>query len=502
MLQRWHPPEAAGFLAQDTTVEETELEDLPSWKGDNAGAPRIGSQLTPCQRQELDDLLKQFEEVFHHLPGQTAVTEHRVETGGATPVRLAPYRIPQAFREDVQKELTEMLEHGVIEHSTSEWAFPMVVVQKKDRTLRLCVDYRRLNALSKSDAYPMPQVDDLIDQVGGAHYISTLDLTKGYWQVPVAQHDREKTAFTTPYGLFHFCRMPFGLQGAPATFQRMVDKLLDGLEYASAYLDDIIIFSSNWEDHLLHLEAVLQRLKQAGLTVKRKKCQFGMPECVYLGHSVGSGQVRPEEVKVKAIREFAVPETKRQVRSFLGIAGYYRKFIPHYASVAAPLSDLTRKSQPNTVAWTPECALAFEKLKLALCSEPVLKSPEFDRRFLLQTDASDRGVGAVLSQLGQDGLDCPITYFSRKLLPREKRYATIEKECLAIKLGIQAFRTYLEGRLFTIQTDHRSLQWLDRIKDTNPRLTRWSLFLQGYSYIVEYRSGPSNSNADGLSREW
>lgn len=213
----------------------------------------------------------------------------------------------------------------------------MVTVRKKDSTIRICVDYRRLNSYTKADAYPMPRVDELIDRVSGANYITTLDLTKGYWQVPVAKKDREKTAFTTPHGLFQFRRMPFGLQGAPATFQRMVDKLLDGLsDFASAYIDDIIIFSRTWNEHLTHLGSVLQRIQAAGLTVKRKKCQFGMAECVYLGHTVGSGRVQPEDVKVKAIQNFEVPRTKKQVRSFLGITAWVLPQVYIYRSTQFP----------------------------------------------------------------------------------------------------------------------------------------------------------------------
>ena len=480
-----------------------ETEDIPFWNNRGDGTVKVGSHLTQTQVQQLHTLLKEYDSVFQDLPGHTTLVEHHIHTDQGAPVRLPPYRIPQAFKEEVQKELKEMLEHGTIEPSTSDWASPMVTVQKKDKSLRLCVDYRRLNARSKGDAYPMPRVEDLIDGVGKATYITTLDLTKGYWQVPVAVEDRAKTAFTTPYGLYQFTRMPFGLQGAPATFQRMVDRLLDGLgDFVSAYMDDVIIFSCTWNDHLHHINSVLDRIHSAGLTVKKRKCQFAMAECGYLGHTVGSGRVRPDELKNKAIGQFCTPRTKKQVRSFLGMAGYYRKCIPQYTSVVAPLTDLTRKVAPNEVVWSPECDLAFSSLKNALSSSPVLCSPDFTKRFVLQTDASDRGVGAVLSQYDEDSHDRPIAYFSRKLLPREERYSTVEKECLAIKLAIQAFHTYLMGRHFTIQTDHRALEWLDRIKDTNARLTRWSLFLQGFDYTVQYRTGAANGNADALSRMW
>ena len=236
--------------------------------------------------------------------------------------------------------------------------------------------------------------------------------------------------------------------------------------------------------------------------MRKHKCQFAMAECMYLGHKVGSGRVAPDDLKVEIIKKYPAPRTKKQVRSFLGLAGYYRKFISNYASLAVPLTDLTRKSAPTEVVWSPECEQAFVSLKTALCSSPVLRSPDFTKHFVLQTDASDRGIGAVLSQYDEMGHDQPIAYFSKKLLPAEERYSTTEKECLAIKLSIQAFHSYLMGKAFTIQTDHRSLEWLNRVKDSNPRLTRWSLFLQSYDYVVEYRSGSANANADTLSRLW
>ena len=347
----------------------------------------------------------------------------------------------------------------------------------------------------------MPRIDDLLDCLGQAHFLSTLDLTRGYWQVPMAQTSCHKTAFVTPFGQFQFTVMPFGLSGAPSTFQQMMDSLIkDKHDFAAAYLDDLIIFSNTWENHMHHLRTILQQLRKAKLTVKPQKCQFGMAECVYLGHVVGRGVVRPELSKVEAIQAFSQPATKKQVRAFLGITGYYRKFLPNYSALAAPLTDLTKKNQPTKVTWTLDCESAFQALKTYLCTSSVLQSPNFTMPFILQMDASDRGVGAVLSQPSTDNDLHPVTYFSKKLLPREERYSTIEKECLAVKLGIEAFRFYLMGRTFTVQTDHHTLLWLDRLKDTNSQLTTWSLILQQYQFTVTHRPGSTNGNADALSR--
>lgn len=421
MLRAWHLPTSNSYFMEEIADENQLEDDIPSWKDNEGGAPVIGSHLDREQQMQLQALLTEFADVFQAQPGKTELAEHRIEVGDGPAVRLPPYRLPHAYRDSVQKELKEMLELGIIEPTSSEWASPMVVIKKNDGSLRICVDYRRLNSVSKTDAYPMPRVDEMIDRMGRAKFISTLDLTTGYWQVPVREEDRSKTAFVTPFGLFQLLRMPFGLQGAPATFQRMVDKLLDGVSsFSNAYIDDIVIYSSAWDEHLRHLHDVSTRLKKAGLTVKSKKFQFGSKKCTYLGHVIGDGEVRPEQAKIGAVAEFPEPMTKKAVRAFLGLTGYYRKFIPDYSSVACPLTDLTKKNQPTKILWTPECAVAF------LCAAPVLQSPNFEHaEFYLQTDASERGIGAVLSQVDDKGVDHAVAYYSSKLLPREERYSTI-----------------------------------------------------------------------------
>ena len=357
------------------------------------------------------------------------ITEHRIETGDARPIRLPPYRLPHAHRDSVMKELREMEEEGLIEPSSSSWAAPIVPVKKKDNTIRVCVDYRRLNAVSHVDAYPMPR----IDRLGGARIITTLDVMRGYWQVPVRREDRPKTAFATALGLYQFRVMPFGLQGAPATFQCMMDSLLRGLDsYAAAYLDDVIIHSESWEEHLQHIDAVLTRLRNANLTVKSPICNEKL-------HVLGPH--RRQRTR-SAGRSFPTPTSKKQVRTFLGLAGYYRKLIPGFSSTAAPLTDLTRKTGSNKIVWTSDCDRAFQSLKENLCASPILHNPDFTREFILQMDASDCGIGAVLSQLDDTGTDCPVAYYSRKLLPREENYAAVEKECLAICVYKEPVRYY------------------------------------------------------------
>eukprot|EP00731_Ephydatia_muelleri_P004863 Em0002g1039a len=498
MLKDFHVRENQGCFVEEIQEEA----DIPSWRSGEAGrVVDMGEGLDSGQKKELKELLGRFAKVFSNKPGKTTLYEHRIHTNSSKPVRLPPYRVPHAYRNSIKRELQEMERSGIIEPTCSEWASPIVVVPKRNGELRLCVDYRRLNSVSQVDSYLMPRIDELIDRVGKANFITTLDLTTGYWQIPMADKDKCKTAFVTPFGSFQFTVMPFGLSGAPASFQRLMDRLLQGCEdYAVAYIDDFAIFSSDWQDHLKQLQEVLMRIEKAGLTVKLSKSKFAKRSCEYLGYIVGGGVVKPILSKVEAISSFPKPDTKTAVRAFLGLAGYYRRFIPDFASVAAPLTDLTKKSVPNSGVWNEGCQRAFETLKKALISEPVLSSPDVSKTFIVQTDASDRGVGAVLSQVQEDGQEHPVGYYSRKLLAREQRYSTIEKECLAIKLALDAFKVYLLGRKFVVQTDHRALEWLEKLKENNARLCRWSLALQPYSFGVEHRPGTMNLNADALSR--
>ncbi|XP_041945156.1 uncharacterized protein LOC121707019 [Alosa sapidissima] len=456
------------------------------------------AHLTPQQQRELAAIIPSG--LCQDKPGFTTVVEHSIPLKDTTPVRQRMYRIPECLLPLLKEEVEEMLSLGVIERSYSEWSNPVVLVPKKDGTIRFCIDFRKVNSQSHFDAYPMPRLEDLIERLGKASFITTLDLCKGYWQVPLAKQDRPYTAFRTPQGLFHFMVMPFGLQGAPATFQRLMDCVLEGTEsFAAAYLDDIVIYSTSWTDHLRHLSDVLQRIQRAGLTVHPKKCDFAKAEVRYLGHVLGRGLIRPQTDKVQAIRDCPQPQTKKEVRSFLGLAGWYRRFVPDFASRAAPLSDLTRKSGSGQLQWGAEQERAFNDLKGALCQGPVLQSPDFDQPFTVQTDASGIGLGAVLLQ-GEGSDQRPVAYISRKLFPRETRYAAVELECLAIKWALDTFKYYLLGRDFLLQTDHQALQWLGRMKDSNARITRWFLALQPYRFQVEYRPGKQNVVADFLSR--
>ena len=494
LLKEW-VPRAEVFLIQ-AVKEEEEADDqyLPLPVSTELDV----SHLSKDQQSQVRALL--HPEIFQEYPGRTNLIEHDIVLKPDATVRRMSYRIPERLLVSLKKEVDLMLSLGIIQQSRSEWCNPVVLVPKKDGTIRFCIDFRYLNSISKFDSYPTPRIDDLIDRLGKAEFLTTIDLCKGYWQVPLTQQSQELTAFRTPWGLFQFTVLPFGLHGAPATFQRLMDQVLYGLsEFACAYLDDIVIYSTTWEKHVEHLKAVLDHLHAAGLTINPDKCVLAKKETEYLGFTIGGGLIKPQVQKVHAIESCPLPQTRKQLRSFLGMAGFYHRFIPNFSARAAVLTDRTGSRCPNQVQWTEEAVAAFKDIQKSLSKSPVLHNPNFEEQFMLQTDASERGVGAVLLQ-GPKEERHPVAYISRKLLPREVRYSTVEKEALAVKWALDSFKYYLMGREFVLESDHKALQWLERMKYTNGRITRWYLAMQPFRFTVQYIPGKLNTTADYLSR--
>lgn len=498
LLKEWVPrtEKGAEVLLIRAVKEEEEVDDqyLPIPISSDLDL----SHLSEDQQSQVKPLINP--EIFQEYPGRTKLVEYDIVLQPDATVRRMSYRIPERLLVSLKKEVDLMLSLGIIQPSKSEWCNPVVLVPKKDGTIRFCIDFRYLNSISKFDSYPTPRIDDLIERLGKAKYLTTIDLCKGYWQVPLTQQSRELTAFRTPWGLFQFTVLPFGLHGAPATFQRLMDQVLCGLsDFACAYLDDIVIYSTTWEEHLGHLKEVLERLHSAGLTINPAKCVLARMETEYLGFTIGCGVIKPQVHKVHAIESCPLPQTRKQLRSFLGMAGFYHRFIPNFSARAAQLTDRIGSRCPNQVQWTAEAVAAFKDIQQSLGKNPVLHSPDFDEHFVLQTDASERGVGAVLLQ-GPTEDQHPVAYISRKLFPREVRYSTVEKEALAIKWALDSFKYYLLGREFTLETDHKALQWLERMKDTNGRITRWYLAMQPFRFTVHHIPGKDNATADYLSR--
>ncbi|XP_026050763.1 uncharacterized protein LOC113037671 [Carassius auratus] len=495
LLKEWipRPEKAQSLMIRCVEEEESDEQYLPQPVFGEIGL----DHLTASQQSQVQVLFTS--KVFSEYPGFTNLIEHGVILKPDAVVKRQSYRIPERLQVPLQEEVDLMLRLGIIEPSNSEWCHPIVLVPKKDGSIRFCIDFRYLNSVSQFDSYPTPRISDLIDRLGQSKYLTTMDLSKGYWQIPLTPPSRPLTAFRTPRGLFHFKVLPFGLHGAVATFQRLIDQVLRGLPFAAAYLDDIVIYSNTWEEHVQHLAEVLQRLQNAGLTVNPTKCAIAKQETEYLGYVIGQGVVRPQVKKVQALERCAVPQTRKDMRSFLGMAGFYHRFVPNFSSRAAPLTDMVGARCPNQLQWTEERLKAFRDIQGALTTSAVLHNPDFSRPFIVQTDASERGVGAVLLQ-GPPESRQPVAYISRKLFPREVRYSTVEKECLAIKWALDSLRYYLLGREFTLETDHKALQWLEKMKDTNGRITRWYLAMQPFRFKIQHVSGKVNVTADYLSR--
>lgn len=457
--------------------------------------------LTPLEQRQLEEIIDMFPRSDFGL-GSTSLTEHVIDTGDSPPVRAKTYPHSPAIQKLIEDEVDRMLEMNVIEPSLSSWRSPITLVCKPGKN-RLCLDSRKVNQVTKPLAYPIPNMDGLLSRLKDTTYISSIDLKDAFWQVPLSPDSREKTAFAVPgkpSALYHFKVMPFGLCNAPQRMMLLMDEVIPA-EYKSnvfVYLDDLLIVSANLDHHLKLLKMVASRLKHANLTINVEKSKFCYKELKYLGFIVANGQLKPDPEKLTAIMNFPEPRTLKQARGFLGAAGWYRRFIPDFATKAVGMTDALRGKKKFMM--TPEALNSFQALKEALTTEPVLVNADFEKTFFVQCDASDKGVGGVLFQKDNEGEEHPIMYYSKKMNPAQRNYTVSEKECLAVVLSLEKFRPFIEGYEFVVITDHSSLQWLMSTKDLSGRLARWSLKLQRYTFTIEHRKGSQNIVPDALSR--
>lgn len=466
---------------------------------------------------KVDRLLSVYDDIVvddlpDELPPKREV-DHEIETDDSKrPPFRRPYRLSRYEWAELDKQVKTMLARGTIRESKSPFGAPVLFIKKKTGELRMCVDYRALNDMTVKNRYPLPRIDDILDQMHGAKIFSKLDLHSGYHQVRIKEEDIHKTAFTTRSGHYEYLVMPFGLCNAPSTFQKMMnDTLKPFLEKSvCVYLDDIIIFSPDAESHQKHVEEVLDLLREQQFYAKKSKCEFFRDKMEFLGHTVSAEGIGASPDKVKAVEEWPTPESGLNLMSFLGLAGYYRRFIPGYSRMACPLTELaaasakTRKcaNPKKPFVWTQECQAAFEKIKKALVSADVMKIPTMEDTFKVSTDACDVAVGAVLQQWSvEDKAWRPVAYESAKLSPAQKKYCTREKEFLGIIHALKKWRHYLLGTNFLIETDHQSLTYFSSQAEVpSGRLSRWLDFLADYDFDIKYVPGELNGAADALSR--
>lgn len=436
--------------------------------------------------------------------GRTSLIKHSIDTGTAEPIRQRYYRMSPEKQRIITEQIDEMLSLDVIEPCESPWSSPVLVVGKKDGKPRFCLDSRKLNSVTKKDAYSLPYVSEILDNLKDARFLSSIDLSKAFWQILINEPDREKTAFYVPgRGTFMFKTTAFGLTNAPATQQRLVD-LLFGPEFECkvfAYLDDVIIISQSFEEHVSLLSRVLEKLQTANLTINLEKSQFFRDKLRYLGYVIDAQGLRTDPDKVKVILDYPTPTNKKEVKRFLGTASWYRRFIPQFSTVAGPLNRLTStKKRSPPFLWTTEADKAFLELKSRLVQAPVLACPNFEYSFEVHTDASNFGVGAMLAQT-IDGVEHPIAYMSRSLTKPEQNYSTTEREALAVLTALEQWRCYLEnGKTFKVFTDHSALKWFMSLSNPTGRLARWGVRLSSFDFEIEHRRGKDMVIPDALSR--
>jgi len=453
-------------------------------------------------QQDIEKLLLEYQDIFSKDEfdlGCTHLAEHHIDTGDHKPIKQPPRRVPLALQGQDKQAIDDMLKRGAIRKSTSPWASPIVLVRKKNGSYRVCIDYRKVNEVTRKDSHPIPRIADCLDAVAGAKYFSTLDLTSGYNQIPVAPEDIPKTAFATKHGLFEATKLPFGLTNAPATFQRVMELALQGLQWNTAlvYIDDIIIHAPTFKEHISRLRQVFDRLRMANLKIKPDKCHLLEDSVLFLGHEVSKDGVLPSQSNVDKVLNWPVPRSTKEVRQFLGGATYYRRFIKDFASKAKELSRLTSKNVD--FYWNEECQKSFDSLKQALTSPEVMAYPTNDGYFILDTDASAEAIGSVLN-IVVNGEERVVAYASKTLNKAERNYCVTDRELLAVRYFVEYFKHYLLGRKFTIRTDHQALKWLFTLKDPKGRIARWIEILSTYTFDIEYRPGKKHANADAMSR--
>ena len=464
-----------------------------------------GEEIYLVENKRRSEKMSQFMEKFKKVFGEPDILlEAKVEplkiktTGG--PVAQKPYRLPLTKLAIVDEEIDKMLKLGVIRPSASPYASPITLAPKPDGTTRFCIDFRRLNAITVNNKYPLPNIREIFDRLGGSKIYSTIDMKSGYWQIPLHKSAIEKTAFTCHRGLYEWLRLPFGLKNAPSQYMAIINKVLGKYigKFCLVYLDDVIIYSKSVTDHHKHLNLIFEALQAANLTVKESKCHFFETEVKLLGYIINQHGLRAQTEKTSAILTQPAPTNIDELRRFLGLASYYRTLVPNFAELADPLCRLLRKD--SVWCWNEEQNNAFNRIKVELCSERVIAYPDLNKPYIIHSDASDYAVGAVLSQIDETGMERPIQYLSGRLIGSQTKWSPIEKEAFALVYALKKFHCYVYGSEVTCYTDHKPLLsfFVGEIKNT--KVQRWSILISEYGAKIAYKEGRRNIRADQFSR--
>jgi hypothetical protein len=501
------------FLGSISSAEKSESLDNRDCKDRFSRLPEylqclvnnVDPSLSANEKHQFHELLLEFQDIFMGPDGklgQTDLVTHSIDTGDAKPVRLPPRKVPLAQQAVIEQEVEKMHENGIIEPSDSPWSAPICLVKKSDGSHRFAIDFRGLNSVTIKDAYPLPNIRQIFDNLAHSRFYNTLDMASGYWQIKMAERDKKKTGFVTPTGrnrFWHFLVMPFGLCNSGATFERLMERVLAGLQWSKClcYVDDVIVYGQDFPSTLSNLREVFLKLREAKLCLKPSKCKFFQKKVSFLGHIASEEGTTCDPSKIECIQKWPEPRTKKEVQSFLGLVNFYRVYIKNCSEIAEPLTHLTKKLVK--FKWDHACQIAFDTLKQKLTEPPVLSYPNSEGQFILQTDASGVAIAAILSQ-DQGNREAPISYASKTLSSTQRNYCTTMRELLAVVTFVKQFKHYLYGRHFVIRTDHASLSWLKNFKDPDGLLSRWLSILDTYDYTIEYRKGSDIPHVDALSR--
>ena len=489
------------IIEDSSIIEEDIINEEQTWSSGIFTHEIQLQDLTRKQKRVATQFLKSIDHMFaksYADLGCCINAFHEIKTLPTKPIFLHAYRKSFKERELIKVEIQKMLDAGIIRPSKSPWSFPVVLIEKKDGSVRFCVDYRKLNAITLQDQFPLPRIDDILDRLAGSIWFTTIDLKSGYWQVRIHRNSIAITAFSTPDGHYEFLRLPFGLKNAPADFSRIMYSLLGDLPFVQIYLDDTTVHSSEFDTHITHLKVVITRLQEINLKINGDKCQWFQRKMKILGHIVTENTVLMDKEKINAVEEMKPPRNIKQLQQYLGLCNYYRRFIEKFSFIAAPLYGMLKKDMVWN--WTKECQNAFDLLKTKLIEYPILRQPDLQKPFIIFTDASTKAIGAVLSQKDKENKEFVCAYASRLLKGAELHYGITDKECLAVLWAVKHFRVYLYGSRFTVITDHSALTWLMSLNEPTGRLARWSLYLQTFTFEVIHRKGLKHSNVDVLSR--